>query len=58
MVINTHDANQEQFDHDILIVDKLGARFGSTLEWAAQVRDAMPNWGFEIHCIRWLAGVV
>ena len=52
-----HARNQGRFEAEIAMSDGLMACLAHVPQWAIQVRQAMPDWGFEIHCIRWLDGL-
>jgi len=49
------DANGN--DAEIRALDRMAANLGAIPEWALQVREAMPKWGFEMCAHRWLEGL-
>ena len=57
MRIEEHEANEAQLKQAIAMADGTRPCEREVPQWAADVRKAMPDWGFEIHCIRWLAGL-
>ncbi|MFZ6027040.1 MAG: hypothetical protein ACOYYS_04925 [Chloroflexota bacterium] len=53
----THEENEKILKRDFETVNALRESIGEVPEWAEQIREAMPDWGFEIHCMRWLDGL-
>jgi hypothetical protein len=53
----THEENEKILKRDFPIADALKHDANMIPEWAEQVRKSMPDWGFEIHCMRWLEGL-
>jgi hypothetical protein len=53
----THDENEKILKRDFPIADALKHEITIIPEWADQIYKSMPDWGFEIHCMRWLEGL-
>jgi hypothetical protein len=53
----THDENEKILKRDFPIADALKHEITMIPDWAEQVYKSMPDWGFEIHCMRWLEGL-
>jgi hypothetical protein len=50
----THDDNEKLLKRDLDTAEALKADIQQLPPWAEQISQAMPDWGFEIHCMRWL----
>lgn len=50
----THDDNEKMLKRDFEIAEALQKEISEIPPWAEQVHQSMPDWGFEIHCMRWL----
>jgi len=52
-----HPENESQMTEGLQYEENIKNQIMDIPEWAMQVRAAMPDWGFEIHCLRWLDGL-
>ena len=51
------DPGGDGFDDEVRAINALASEIEGFPEWALQLREAMPKWGFEMCAHRWLDGL-